>query len=170
MEAQRTCSCGAVDRSGYLRDRNGHQTLRRRPRRESSRSNSYPVLAVAQVQEDNFDTLLGKFTLRRTLGVCAWIGRFIHNARSTHSNRNKGPQQEKSVNKESLGGRESKKASRKTNGLKNIGCSLIFNQMKMGCLSVEGGSKVYSPFTCQNCTSLRSSLLKKSTTARCMGE
>ena len=48
------------------------------------------ALAVAQVQEDNLDTLLGKLTLWQTLRVCAWIGRFIHNARSTRSNRKKG--------------------------------------------------------------------------------
>ena len=51
----------------------------------------YPVLAGAQVQEDNLDTLLGRFPLWRMLRVCAWIGRFIHNARTTRSNRNKGP-------------------------------------------------------------------------------
>ena len=59
--------------------------------RGSSRSKRYPVLAVAQFQEDNLNTLLGKFTLWRKLRVCAWIGRFIHNARSTRSNRNKWP-------------------------------------------------------------------------------
>ncbi|XP_068692648.1 uncharacterized protein [Montipora foliosa] len=60
------------------------------------------VLAVAQVQEDNLDTLLGKFTLWRTLRVCAWIGRFIHNARSILSNRNKGPLTTEEISKQRI--------------------------------------------------------------------
>ena len=60
------------------------------------------VLAVAQVQEDSLDTLLGKLTLWRTLRVCAWIGRFIHNSRSTRSNRNKGPLTTEEISKQRI--------------------------------------------------------------------
>ena len=126
---------------------------------------------MAQVQEDNLETLLGKFTLWRTLRVCAWIERFIHNARSTRSNRNEGPLITE-VSKQRIlwlkRFQESFKTSKQTNGSKNIGCCLIFNQTKMGCLSVEGGSKVYAPLTYQNRNSLRASLLKRPTFAHCV--
>ena len=60
------------------------------------------ALAVAQVQEDNLDTLLGKLTLWQTLRVCAWIGRFIHNTRSTRSNRKKGPLTTEEISKQRI--------------------------------------------------------------------
>ena len=60
------------------------------------------VLGVAQGQTDMLDTLPAKSTLWRTLRVFAWMGRFIHNARSAKSDRNKGPLTTEEINGQRL--------------------------------------------------------------------
>ena len=59
-------------------------------------------VGVAQGQTDMLDTLPAKSTLWRTLRVCAWMGRFIHNARSAKSDRNKGPLTTEEINRQRL--------------------------------------------------------------------
>lgn len=49
------------------------------------------VFAVAQAKTDILDALLIKFNLWKTLRVCAWVTRFIHNLRSEKTRRSKGP-------------------------------------------------------------------------------
>ncbi|PFX28395.1 Pro-Pol polyprotein [Stylophora pistillata] len=49
------------------------------------------VFAVAQAKTDILDALLVKFNLWKTLRVCAWVTRFMHNLRSEKTRRSKGP-------------------------------------------------------------------------------
>ena len=49
------------------------------------------LFALAVEQEDELDNLLAKLTYWRTLRVCAWMMRFIRNARTSKSNRAGGP-------------------------------------------------------------------------------
>lgn len=49
------------------------------------------LFALAVEQEDDLDNLLVKLTYWRTLRVCAWMMRFIRNARSSKPNRAGGP-------------------------------------------------------------------------------
>ena len=49
------------------------------------------LFALAVEQEDELDNLLAKLTYWRTLRVCAWMMRFIRNARTSKPNRAGGP-------------------------------------------------------------------------------
>ena len=49
------------------------------------------LLATTIKQRDEFDELLNKYKLWRVLRRCAWVNRFLHNSRSSKSNRTTGP-------------------------------------------------------------------------------
>ena len=57
------------------------------------------VFAVAIATTDELDTLLEKFTYWKTMRICAWIMRFVHNVRSRKIGRLKGPLTTEETNK-----------------------------------------------------------------------
>lgn len=57
------------------------------------------VFAVAIATTDELDTLLEKSTYWRTMRICAWIMRFVHNVRSRKTERLKGPLTTEETNK-----------------------------------------------------------------------
>ena len=57
------------------------------------------VFAVAIATTDELDTLLEKFTYWKTMRICEWIMRFVHNVRSRKIGRLKGPLTTEETNK-----------------------------------------------------------------------
>lgn len=60
------------------------------------------VFAVAIATTDGLDNLLEKFTYWRTMRICAWIMRFVHNARSEKIQRHEGPLTTEETNKATI--------------------------------------------------------------------
>ena len=57
------------------------------------------VFAVAIATTDELDSLLEKSTYWKTMRICAWIMRFVHNVRSRKTGRLKGPLTTEETNK-----------------------------------------------------------------------
>ena len=57
------------------------------------------VFAVAIASTDELDSLLEKYTYWKTMRICAWIMRFVHNIRSRKTGRLKGPLTTEETNK-----------------------------------------------------------------------
>lgn len=57
------------------------------------------VFAVAIATTDELDILLQKFTYWKTMKICAWMMRFVHNVRSKTIGRLKGPLTTEETNK-----------------------------------------------------------------------
>ena len=57
------------------------------------------VFAVAIATTDELDILLEKFTYWKTMRICAWMMRFVHNVRSKTIGRLKGPLTTEETNK-----------------------------------------------------------------------
>ena len=60
------------------------------------------IFALAIMVADELDALLEKFTLWKTIRICAWMARFVHNARSNKTRRLKGPLTSEETNRANL--------------------------------------------------------------------
>jgi hypothetical protein len=59
---------------------------------EEEKASVRVMVAVNQpVAENVFDKLLGKYPLRKTLRICAWVNRFVRNCRNENHKRESGP-------------------------------------------------------------------------------
>ena len=153
-----------MDRTGYPRNINDPQTFRRRPhqRVKQKQKLSGKFLQWPKLKKT---ILLGKFTLWRTLRVCAWIGRFIYNARSTRSNRSKGPLTTEEVCKQRIFWLKRVQDYFKTDErFEEDRLQLNLQPNENGLLECRGRIQGVYPIIYQNRTSLRASLLKKATT------
>ncbi|CAB4034382.1 Hypothetical predicted protein, partial [Paramuricea clavata] len=60
--------------------------------KEEEKASVRVMVAVNQpVVENVFDKLLGKYPLRKTLRICAWVNRFVRNCRNESNKRESGP-------------------------------------------------------------------------------
>ena len=60
--------------------------------KEEEKASVRVMVAVNQpVAENVFDKLLGKYPLRKTLRICAWVNRFVRNCRNESNKRESGP-------------------------------------------------------------------------------